>query len=278
MTFTTSGSFIRQQAIEGSTEDVALRAWGVLADCRTMLLAAERYRLPAAGQVDNTPVTLMWQSSEHARRDTIGTFPTLEVVAINHAGEMIREVLPWGAQAIWTLHNNRFYIGDSMTPEIRVFEPGKGAVQIIRWSAESRAITAADRDRYEEVNRRGLQKYPASIESFPPLSIYPEMGQYKPLYRTMIVDDEENVWLRPYNSALAGRPRMTDFAMLMWERPDSTDASEPWLVFDRTGKLRALAQVPPDLEVKVVSKELIVVWRDELDVEHVKAYPLLKQQ
>ncbi|UCG87517.1 MAG: hypothetical protein JSW71_02940 [Gemmatimonadota bacterium] len=86
---------------------------------------------------------------------------------------------------------------------------------------------------------------------------YDEMpvAEMMPAYAELEVDDVGNLWVRNYD-------------------PDS-DLSQTWTVFDPDGQMLGAVRMPADLRVTHIGVDFVLgVWRDDLDVEHVRLYEL----
>ncbi len=80
---------------------------------------------------------------------------------------------------------------------------------------------------------------------------YPE--SYPP-YSAVLIDDDANVWVRRSKRV--------------------TDLSERWVVIGSDGQLRALV-LPPRFQLMDVGRGMLAgVWKDDFDVEHVRAFNL----
>jgi hypothetical protein len=186
-------------------------------------------------------------------------------------------MVPWGAELVWALSGNRLYIASSDQPEIRVFEHQRGLVRIIRWSSDAEPVTAADRDLYEEKRLKWLEVYPQIAEVIPPIDEHPTLPHTKPHFRSFLIDDQDNLWVRNYPVHVAGRPDRYDFQMGLWETR-AQDSWETWTVFDPSGRLLGTVEVPAAIDVRAIrNAEIIGVWKNELDVEHIAWYPIARR-
>ena len=83
---------------------------------------------------------------------------------------------------------------------------------------------------------------------------YPETF---PAYAGLLVDSEDNVWVKEY--ALPGATR------------------EVWRVYSSDGARLSIIPMPPRFRVlEVAGGTVLGVWKDEFDVEYVRVYTLRK--
>ena len=55
------------------------------------------------------------------------------------------------------------------------------------------------------------------------------------------------------------------------------DAPSEWVVFDGSGRMLGSVTTPAGLEVTEIGEDFVLgIWRDELDVQHVQLYELMK--
>jgi len=78
-----------------------------------------------------------------------------------------------------------------------------------------------------------------------------------PLHGALHVGAEQELWIQEYTT--------------------DPDATNNWRVFDRDGHLLASVATPRRFDMMKIGPNWIAgVWRDELDVEHVRLYDLVK--
>ena len=76
----------------------------------------------------------------------------------------------------------------------------------------------------------------------------------------MYVDPANNVWLQAY-------------------AVDPPAEGTTWLVFDDSGRWLGRVQTPARFEVNEIGSDYVLgIWRDDLDVEHVRRYAISKVQ
>ena len=106
----------------------------------------------------------------------------------------------------------------------------------------TRRLALATDDRRERTEE-ALQKMPVP-ETFP-------------AYHRVRGDVNGNLWVQAY--------------------PVPPQSTARWAVFDSTGVLQGEIDMPVELDPTHIGEDFIVgVWRDDLDVEHVQLYALVK--
>ena len=194
-------------------------------------------------------------SPDGAPEDTIGVFPGLEIQIVAIEGGIGTSAAVWGRTLAVETRGPEIIIGTGESFELMVFEPSHTLTKIIRvvdadltiqaeaW-AEYKRTTLAEID---EVESRAFMQHFLD-ESTPPSARAP--------FTRILVDDRGRLWLSPY------------------ERTDLVEGS--WHVLDTGGRLIARVKAPERFRILDIEAEFATgVWRDELDVEHVRVYRLL---
>ena len=147
-------------------------------------------------------------------------------------------------------------------------------VRVIRRAWQPVEITASDRQAYRDamVNRPGegggsvSPRIRAQREA-----IYADdmFAKTLPAYGGIYVDAVGNLWtmepLRPRDMPTAARFN------------DTNDKPRAWSVFDPSGRWLGQVQTPANFLVFEIGADYIIgLWRDEVDVEHVRQYALIK--
>jgi hypothetical protein len=87
-----------------------------------------------------------------------------------------------------------------------------------------------------------------------------------------------NTKFPPVIPAHANRMYAADLGNI-WLQEYRIGSGEPyrWSVFDPNGQWLGIVQTPAQLTVNEIGKDYIIgVWRDDLDVQHVRIYSLVK--
>jgi hypothetical protein len=276
ITLDARGEFVRTVPIRPAQGERTLRVRGVAPDCSTFVFSSVVSSIPAPGAPGRRTIRFAWGTIDGSEREEIGVFQTSEVVT-----RLVEEIpqpvaLPWGADGAWAVGRNRFYYGSTDHAEFRVYTRAAGLSTIVRWAEMPRPITQEDRRLYAARREWLLKAFPPAGPVISPLEDYPDVPALKPIFRSFILDDAGNLWVRRYPAFLAGRPDLFDRDVPMRYTPPPGDP-EVWNVFDAEGRWLGEVRTPADLVVKDIDRDRVIgVWKDTLDVEHVRAYRLRK--
>jgi hypothetical protein len=198
------------------------------------------------------PRPLALVNSEGTVVRELGEFPGGERYQLGRSG-MPR---PLGKELSHAMGEDRFYVGTADSYEIAVHARSGDLEMIIRKDRADLAITDADLDRFitasvsqapDDNARRSWERQYREME-------WPATF---PAYAGFLIDQDGNLWVRDYL------------------RPGDTRSA--WCVFGLDGTQIAQVEMPANLEVFEVGEDYVLgKWRDDLDVEHVGLYRLLK--
>lgn len=163
---------------------------------------------------------------------------------------------PLGKTTVHALGQGRVYVGSADEYELRVLDLDQTLQQLIRRSPSDRRITNTHLETYisarlanvtDPNRRRRDERYWRNME-------YPETF---PAYAHLLLDAPGNLWVQ-------------DFV-----KPG--DSVQTWNVFSPSGEQLATITAPVGLHVYEVGDAYVLgVTRDELDVEYVQLYDLIK--
>lgn len=196
-------------------------------------------------------------SSTGARLDSLGSF---------FFSEHFYQVTPpeLGGFAFWDRAfgrrgrilgtGNSFMTGDASAMEVRRFSPTGKLLEIHRIDAPAKNLTASQIEQYKqnemevakprerpvEQKRVDEMPYPAAL----------------PAYHQFLVDGRGRIWLHEYSYPAVMPPR--------------------WIVMDPKTRSARTVSLPARFKpFEITSTEILGVWLDTDDVEHVRAYRLL---
>ncbi len=186
--------------------------------------------------------------------DTVGfSRAEMEVSARGASGR------PFGARTFVAASGGRLYSGDGKRYEIRVRDRDGRLERIIRRPTDPRPVTAGDRDRLiaHHVRNAGFDSpddpRAAGLRAMLDAASLPET---MPAFQRMLVDEPGNLWVAAY------RPP--------WDR-----GVREWSVFDPTGRWLGDVVLPERFRLLHVGRESVIgVWRDSLDVQHLRVLAL----
>ncbi len=215
------------------------------------LLSLEYYR---------PDLTLLTFDSEGAVADTIATVPGVEMWDwVWELGTTPLEI-PFGRATSFRLAGGAIYVAANEGYQLDRYDTAGALTLRIRADRVPREVTntdiasyraaARERDESSEFSKGPVGFWAGAAEAAP----YPE---HFPYYDRFEIDDQSRAWVRDY--------------------PDGSGQTT-YLVFERDGRLLASAEFPARFTVSEIrGSEVLGVWRDELDLEHIRLYPLVER-
>jgi len=194
--------------------------------------------------------------------DTLGRFPDREVLEHSQeveGGTMMRtRDTPFGRDLSIAAFGEEVYAGDTGSYEIQAVSMDGAVRRIIRRDWRNPAVTDAMvealreeelREAEDDNDRRRIQRD------------YDEMALFlhdtAPAFSDLMTDLEGNLWVHGYS--LPGEP------------------PAPWTVFDSEGIMLGDVDLPEGLRPLEVGSDYVMGrWRDDLGVDYVRRYALLK--
>lgn len=173
-----------------------------------------------------------------------------------HAGSQIYDGLrvPFGRSTLVAIRDSVIHLVDTARPEIRMHGLGGELLRIVRLNLDARPVTAADIDRIRAQYLDGLP--PALEEEIRPRLDAVTIPVEMPFFSAFELAPDGTMWLRAY-------------------QPFSDESVLRWTVIAADGTWLGDVEMPAGFTVHDVSEESVLgVWRDELDVEYVRAYAL----
>ncbi len=213
----------------------------------------------AGGRIRPDVVYALVSADGDAVVDTIGRFAGNERhIRIAQSGGQISsiEVItpPFARTTTVRLHAAALIVGTQDAPELRVYGLDGGLRRIIRTGAALTALTQDHIQRFIERRVAGLPEAQAVAlrENLTPLAT----GDFLPPYGTFLLDRSGRVWLQDF--------------------PGLQDAQR-WSIFDLEGTLVARVALPDKFTPYDIGADWIAGRElDELDVEHVRVYRVVR--
>ncbi len=186
--------------------------------------------------------------------DSLGWFPGEESYFGSGEEFTYGTSAPYGLRATMLAAGELLYYGSSDSFEIEVRAVDGTLQRLIRRPIPNPPVTAEE---VEEFHRNLEQRQ----ERMSPIwrNLYSQMTlpETKPAYGRLLVDSEGNLWVADYSQ----------------ERDDEGT----WSVFDSEGRLLGSVETPTGGRVLQIGSDFVLgIWRDELDVEYVRIYGLIK--
>jgi hypothetical protein len=239
-------------------EPAMLQALGVLGDGSFLL--KQLWGATQVAEATETgfrrdPVAFVRFDAEGTLLDTLCLLPGRELVLTDEGGRGVMSTPPFAKNAAGAVWRGAALVGSTEALDLSVLGPRGEAVRIVRLPNLELALDAEDREdfvggrlaRLPAEDRAGER---ARLEAMP----FPET---RPAFGGLLADDVGNLWVGDW--------------ILARETP------ERWKVFDATGRWLGVVEVPGRFFPYDVGEDWVlgVEW-DELDVEYVVIYPLLK--
>lgn len=164
--------------------------------------------------------------------------------------------LPWMSPS-YAVHRERFYYTLGELPEIRVFTLNGDLTRIVRQRLHGRPVTDATVETVIELMMQNAPDDADTRREYRAFYYDAPWFEVLPAYRRLLVDRESNLWAKEYAEP-------------------GTQMSR-WFVFDQQGQWQGTVQFPDRFEPQDIGADYVLgVQQDELDVEYVRMYKLLK--
>lgn len=172
---------------------------------------------------------------------------------------------PLSPNGVLTVRNDRVYVGETLTPLIRVVDAEGGALREIRWQPAQQPDPHAV---LNEVIDSALARTPAAQTDWARrrFEAAPVPGALS-IFWDVLVDELDFVWIRSYEPlrhafALGGR----------------AGAGGAWRVFAPDGQEVGDIVMPADLEPVQITRDAVVgIARDDLGVERIRVHELRRR-
>lgn len=170
-------------------------------------------------------------------RAQLGSFPGAERYGLTLNGQLRgTRPLPLGKQPVIALGSSRVYVGTADRNEVLVFDTRGAALAPVRWNGAPRETTSDD-IRYAmelEIAANGERSRAGTERAYAELPLPKTL----PAYAALVVDTDDNLWVRDYPRPKAPTVR--------------------WSVFDPAGRLIAAVDVPTYLQVYEIGRDYIL--------------------
>jgi hypothetical protein len=254
--FDLDGVFVRSYPVR--VQGIASpNAIGVFRDGGWVLLSGFVFSPQDVAAVVRDTSLVVHLHSDGVVADTIGRFPTTEYFVWGDGTTTTAASRAFGRSLAYAVGDARVYLGDTERYEISGYSPGGMLEWILRRSGAPRKVTGADIQAYKEVDRRRLvdARFRQQMERL--LAEMPYPGEM-PAFGDLKTDVLGDVWVSEYKAPGADSLR--------------------WTVYDPEAKPVARVSLPAELQVTQIGVDFVLgLWRDEVDVEHVRLYGLVKE-
>jgi len=253
-----AGEFIRSTQVQGEPDLGNPSAFGSIPG-GGLFVTSGTGGVPsgARGLIEGNEILFSQHSAEGRFQNVIARFPSASRWVYTSSGMTTHQYLPYSVG--WTPYAwapGRLFVGLGTEAEIEVRGPDGRLIQLFRWGAERQAVGAEEMAEYreqlltyyEDPNQK--RYWEGWLREVP----FPE---HLPIYSSLLVDRTGHLWAEQY------RP--------FW------DESRRWFVFNPDGIWLGTVETPQGFRVTEIGMDYVVgVGRDELDVEYVRVYDLVK--
>lgn len=257
--FSPDGDFVRSFQLESMPNGDFPFAVGALQDGSVLA-----YLNQSTGQSDGlhrTPMLFLHYSSEGKMLDTVSAQPgperLMQTQSLGNGRMMASMILPmFSHNPVQAVNGDRVVFGENESYELALVAPDGVVKRLVRRKVEPRPVTDADFASLMDV-RLALISDPARRREVE--STYRSLPRpaTMPFYDAVLLDDESNLWVRDFEP--------------------TTINPLAWTVFDPEGRMLGTVTLPDGLEIKQIGDDFLLgVWRDDLDVQHVRMYALQK--
>jgi hypothetical protein len=254
------GTFLSSVPVLASGGKMGLQPLARLPDGSWVAIAQKLPNLGGSGGVQRDTMALLHlPATLEGSGDTIGSFPGTEVF-LSTGGEGAQRfarlmLVPLGLSTTFALQDTLVDVGNPERYEIRAYRADGALVRIIRRPVAREPLTRAELGRMEadelaSVDARGKERLEAAWRDVPAPSL-------KPAFATIRTDQNGDLWVEHVKVVRAD--------------PGTAD------VFDAQGRLLGSVALPPGLQITRIGPDYVLgVWRDDMDLEHVRMYRLRK--
>lgn len=194
-------------------------------------------------------------SAEGQVVDTVGLFEGREVYLGTEDGRTVMSAPPFARQSNVTLRNEHIVVGEQTRFEVAEYAPPDRLESLLRVPMVDLRLSAQDVESYvaQQISPLAPEEQTMRRQYLESLGV-PET---RPAYSDLKVDADGNLWVAEY--VVPGQtPRR-------------------WAVFRPDGSFIGAVTVPERFSVFDIGTDWILgVWRDVMDVEHVRLYPIDK--
>lgn len=188
--------------------------------------------------------------------DTAGALPGSEVLVRAQDNMVMAGTRTFGLMSQQAVYADGFYYSGTDSYQILYFGSDGQLRRVIRRSLPNMQVTDEDIERHKqerlenadtEEDRRVAERL---LEEMPFPESFPAHGSF-------VVDAEGNLWVADYRRPGDDQPR--------------------WTVFDAEGAMLGVVETPERFTIHQIGPDFVLgSWADEMDVEHVRLYRLIK--
>jgi hypothetical protein len=257
--FAPDGRLVRAVPLDAGGSGLFALPAGYFGDGSVLLGSGGAFDAGSKGGVARDSLTYLRVDPAGGAPRELGRFPGTETFVHSAGGAVMVGPRAFGRSSEVATVPDGFYFGSSDRYEIGRYDAEGRLLRLVRRPRAARPVTPADIERFKETRRkqaaesRGGRFRQIQERSLAAMS-YPET---MPAHGDLLADRAGNLWVSEF--------RVT---------PDDPAS---WTVFDPEGRMLGTVATPARFRVFDVGADYVLgVWRDDVDVEHVRMYSLEK--
>ena len=185
--------------------------------------------------------------------DSVGAFPGREMFIATTGGGVRATVRIFGRSTVYAVAEDYFFVGTNDRYEIARYSPSGVLGTLIRTDHAPRPIQRGDRDAFMRARTEG--RSPAERRAYEQRYDGNDPPPNFPAFAELIADRSGHLWVGNY--------------------PIPTEENRWFSVFDPDGRWLTDVDVPDGISILEIRLHYVLaLFTDELDVEHVRLYPL----
>ncbi len=258
------GSYIRSFTLPRLKEGTWAFPAGVFADGSVFIVTTPSYDSPRKTGLTREPLHFFRVGADGQVQDSLGSVAGPDTWVQTFRGASFSAVvvgsIPFSRSPETAVGPDLFYSGEGERFQIAAYTTQGRLERLIRWTRQNRPVTPEDIENWRRGQLAGPQddnmrrRFEAEFAELP-LPIPSQM----PAHGSLRLDAEGNLWVQEYRAPGEFHTR--------------------WIVFDNVGRLLGVVEGPDRFFAHEIGADYILGTRtDELDVEHVERYRLLKSR
>jgi hypothetical protein len=193
--------------------------------------------------------------------DSLGAFHGWEtrVVMRRSAGSVAMSIgsQPFARNTTMTGWGDRYVVGTPTSYELAVYRADGSPLAIVRLLRDNAAVTAADIEAYKGLMLENIEDENARRARRQELDAYDYPAQAPAFGSVILLDTRGDLWVPEFSLRI--------------------EQGMAWRVFGPDYRLLGTVNTPPRFAPRYIGDDLVLgVWRDELDVEYVRGYQIVK--
>ena len=206
--------------------------------------------------VHQDTMTLLHYGADGSYLGELGRVPGSEFFVFSEGGNTLGGERIWGTKTHLAAAGNDFIVGRSADYSYEVHGPDGALLRIVRARRPARSVTDADVAKLREPDPDAA---PGSEALWARVLAAIEYPTHFPAYAGITVDADGHVWIREY----------------VW--PEDAAVPQQWQVFDAEGRWLGGVSMPAGFTaLHIGADEVLGIYRDDMDVEHLQAYRLTR--